>query len=275
MLNHCYSHGSGNKVWELASRTVLMVLHKTAAFSTEQCTSPLFFYWFEVSHSNCSQTSPDAAMLFAPKGCTHPPPPITPFLLKHLQRTLPEVTSWSWKSNDAERHYGPKRLMCSKKLKNFLRKSKRDLVMACHTPPLKKAKKQAITHSQFHKIHFINGMGWVMVFPLFAFRGGVWRPSLNLLVQILGCVQVANLPCRKLVILGESRGGAHLRWVMWQHYKVWTIRALLALVSTLLELRALAQQWTGSWKCWRSYVGPPPPPICVCVCVGVCDQPGW
>jgi len=26
--------------------------------------------------------SPDAAMLFAPFGCTHPPPPTPPFLLK-------------------------------------------------------------------------------------------------------------------------------------------------------------------------------------------------
>ena len=25
--------------------------------------------------------SPDAAMLFAPFGCTHPPPPVLPFLL--------------------------------------------------------------------------------------------------------------------------------------------------------------------------------------------------
>jgi len=25
--------------------------------------------------------SPDAAMLFAPFGCTHPPPPVPPFLL--------------------------------------------------------------------------------------------------------------------------------------------------------------------------------------------------
>jgi len=27
------------------------------------------------------KTSPDAAMLFAPFGCTHPPPPVPPFLL--------------------------------------------------------------------------------------------------------------------------------------------------------------------------------------------------
>jgi len=27
------------------------------------------------------RTSPDAAMLFAPFGCTHPPPPVPPFLL--------------------------------------------------------------------------------------------------------------------------------------------------------------------------------------------------
>ena len=26
-------------------------------------------------------TSPDAAMLFAPFGCNHPPPPVPPFLL--------------------------------------------------------------------------------------------------------------------------------------------------------------------------------------------------
>ena len=26
--------------------------------------------------------SPDMAMLFAPFGCTHPPPPVPPFLLK-------------------------------------------------------------------------------------------------------------------------------------------------------------------------------------------------
>ena len=28
------------------------------------------------------QPSPDAAILFAPFGCTHPPPSVTPFLLK-------------------------------------------------------------------------------------------------------------------------------------------------------------------------------------------------
>ena len=27
------------------------------------------------------KTSPDVAMLFAPFGCTHPPPPVPPFLL--------------------------------------------------------------------------------------------------------------------------------------------------------------------------------------------------
>ena len=27
------------------------------------------------------RASPDAAMLFAPFGCTHPPPPVLPFLL--------------------------------------------------------------------------------------------------------------------------------------------------------------------------------------------------
>ena len=27
------------------------------------------------------KTSPDAAMLFAPSGCTHPPPSVPPFLL--------------------------------------------------------------------------------------------------------------------------------------------------------------------------------------------------
>ena len=39
------------------------------------------------------RTSPDAAMLFAPLGCTHPPPPVTPFLLTQNLRTLLEVTS--------------------------------------------------------------------------------------------------------------------------------------------------------------------------------------
>ena len=47
--------------------------------------------------------------------------------------------------------------------------------MACHTPPLKDAKKQkgnTITHPQSHSIHKIQilGMGWdwgwVMAFPL-------------------------------------------------------------------------------------------------------------
>ena len=31
------------------------------------------------------RTSPDAAMLFAPFGCTHPPPPVPPFLLTRTQ----------------------------------------------------------------------------------------------------------------------------------------------------------------------------------------------
>ena len=29
------------------------------------------------------QVSPDTPMLFAPFGCTHPPPPVPPFLLTH------------------------------------------------------------------------------------------------------------------------------------------------------------------------------------------------
>jgi len=33
--------------------------------------------------------------------------------------------------------------------------------------------------------------------------------------------KVANLPCRMLVILRDSRRGAHLRWVMWQRNMVW------------------------------------------------------
>jgi len=38
------------------------------------------------------QLSPDAAMLFAPYGCIHQPPPVPPFLLmQNLQRLLPEV----------------------------------------------------------------------------------------------------------------------------------------------------------------------------------------
>ena len=41
------------------------------------------------------KTSPDAAMLFAPFGCTYPPPPVPPFLLTQnlSPRTFPEVTS--------------------------------------------------------------------------------------------------------------------------------------------------------------------------------------
>jgi len=37
----------------------------------------------------------------SPFGCIHLPPPILPFLLKQniSQRTLAEVTSWSWKSH--------------------------------------------------------------------------------------------------------------------------------------------------------------------------------
>jgi len=47
------------------------------------------------------KVSPDMAMLFAPFRCTHPPPPILPFCWSraYLQRTLLEMTSWSWKSH--------------------------------------------------------------------------------------------------------------------------------------------------------------------------------
>jgi len=50
-----------------------------------------------------SQESQDTATLFAPFGCTHPPPPVPPFLLmKNLSpRTLPDIISWSWKSHNA------------------------------------------------------------------------------------------------------------------------------------------------------------------------------
>ena len=37
---------------------------------------------FPVPTKSFLQTSPDTAMLFAPFWCTHPPPPILPFLLK-------------------------------------------------------------------------------------------------------------------------------------------------------------------------------------------------
>ena len=47
------------------------------------------------------------AMLFTLFGCTHPPPPVLPFLLTQnlSPRTLPEVTSWSWKSHDGYIRY--------------------------------------------------------------------------------------------------------------------------------------------------------------------------
>jgi len=50
----------------------------------------------------------DVAMLFVPFWCTHPPPPFCWSRTYYPQRTLSEVTSWSWKSHDANRYYGPK-----------------------------------------------------------------------------------------------------------------------------------------------------------------------
>ena len=39
-----------------------------------------------------SKAKPRRAMLFAPSGFTHPPPPVPPFLLtQNLQRRFPEV----------------------------------------------------------------------------------------------------------------------------------------------------------------------------------------
>ena len=40
-----------------------------------------FWKWRPYKVRSLVQTSPDAAMLFAPFGCTHPPPPVPPFLL--------------------------------------------------------------------------------------------------------------------------------------------------------------------------------------------------
>ena len=40
------------------------------------------------------RTSPDAAMLFAPFWCTHPPPPVPPFLL--TQNLSPKDTAGSY-----------------------------------------------------------------------------------------------------------------------------------------------------------------------------------
>ena len=56
--------------------------------------------------------SPDTAARFAPFRCTHPPPPVPPFLLtQNLRpRTLPKVTSWSWKSHDGCIRYGPEKV---------------------------------------------------------------------------------------------------------------------------------------------------------------------
>ena len=55
------------------------------------------------------ETTPDAAMLFAFFGCTHPLPPIPPFLLK--QNLSPKDIAGSdimkLKTHDAYRHYGP------------------------------------------------------------------------------------------------------------------------------------------------------------------------
>jgi len=53
------------------------------------------------------ETSPDAAMLFAPFRCTHPPPPIPPFLLKQNLSPKDIAGTWSWKSHDGYIRYGP------------------------------------------------------------------------------------------------------------------------------------------------------------------------
>jgi len=45
-------------------------------------------------------------MLFAPIGCTHPPPTFHPYCpcRTYLPRTLPSVTPWSWKLHDTYMH---------------------------------------------------------------------------------------------------------------------------------------------------------------------------
>jgi len=48
------------------------------------------------------ETNPDMAMLFAPFGCTHPPPPVPPFLLmqnispKDIAGSDIKVSRWIW-----------------------------------------------------------------------------------------------------------------------------------------------------------------------------------
>ena len=53
------------------------------------------------------KASPDAAMLFAPFRCTHPPPPVPPFLL--TQNLSPKDIAGSdiMKLNDEHIHYRP------------------------------------------------------------------------------------------------------------------------------------------------------------------------
>jgi len=53
------------------------------------------------------QLSPEAAMLFTPFWCTHPPPPVLPFLLAHNlypKKTLHQVTSQADSCNERYMH---------------------------------------------------------------------------------------------------------------------------------------------------------------------------
>jgi len=64
---------------------------------------------FTVPTKSFLQTSPDAAMLLAPFGCTHPPPPVLPFLLKQnlSPKDIARSNIMKLKSHDTYRHYGP------------------------------------------------------------------------------------------------------------------------------------------------------------------------
>ena len=58
------------------------------------------------------ETSSDVAMLFTPFGCTHPPPPIPPFLLKQnlSPKDIARSDIMKFRDHDGYIRYGPERV---------------------------------------------------------------------------------------------------------------------------------------------------------------------
>ena len=135
-----------------------------------------------------------AIIKLSDEGCTS-----GPWSLYHDGDLLPPFLTL-WLSSKTSRHTSSACILMST-LHSFLWKTKGDLVKACHTPPLKKAKKQGDYECHYPSSvpTLLNDMWLRMgngIFPcLFAFwRGGIWQAITksplvfgeNFLLHILG-----------------------------------------------------------------------------------------